>query len=732
MKFLDRTRGTVRVGAVLTLGVALLGWGATAQAAGLPGPSGAHPYKTVCAGTAAGHAHCDALTRTDVRPVLESALGTTPAATVGGYGPSNLQSAYNLAAAAAAKGAGETVAVVDAYNDPNANSDLSVYRAQFGLPACTVANGCFKVVSQTGSTTALPPNAPSSDDWTGEESLDVDMVSAICPNCHIDLVEANSTSYTDLGTAMNQAVTQGAKFVSNSYGGSESSAETSYDSAYYDHPGVAVTVSSGDGGYGVEYPAASPYVTSVGGTSLSAASNARGWTESAWSTASYEGAGSGCSAYEAKPAWQTDTGCGRRTVADVSADADPATGVAVYDSFNGEGGWNVYGGTSVASPIIASVYALAGNPAAGTNPASYPYAHTANLYDVTSGATASCSPAYLCTAGPGYDGPTGLGTPNGTTAFAQSTGTGGSANAVQAFQGANGHLWTATSTGGTDLGAVMMSGTSPSITALAAGGNEIAYQGGNGDLWVTSLTGTPVDSHLGMMSGTSPAIAAAASGGFNVAFQANTGMLWDYTSSDGRGTSLGQAMVTTSSPSISAPTGAAGGYEIAYQGSNVDLWVTTISGTPIDSHLGMAGGTSPAIAAAASGGFNVAFQANTGSLWDYTSSDGRGTGLNLPMLTGTSPAITAQASAADGYEIAYLASGSGYVSTTSAAGTGTTTLSAAGAARTTPSVTTVSGTVGDVAFHAPTGDVWNYSPSTGAPFDLGYPMLAGTSPSIAP
>ncbi|HEV2637317.1 MAG TPA: hypothetical protein VGX23_19350 [Actinocrinis sp.] len=213
-----------------------------------------------------------------------------------------------------------------------------------------------------------------------------------------------------------------------------------------------------------------------------------------------------------------------------------------------------------------------------------------------------------------------------------------SSGAVRAIHGPNGDLWAGPS-GGTDLGQAMKAGTSPSIATLSTGGKEIAYQGGNGDLWVTTISGTPIDSHLGMMNGTSPAIAAAASGGFNVAFQANTGYLWDYTSATGRGTSLNQPMVTTSSPSITAPVGTTGGYEIAYQGSNVDLWVTTISGTPIDSHLGMMNGTSPAIAAAPGSGFNVAFQANTGYLWDYTSTTGRGTSLNQAMTSGTSPGL---------------------------------------------------------------------------------------------
>ncbi|MDH6112148.1 subtilase family serine protease [Kitasatospora sp. MAP12-15] len=361
-----------------------------------------------CATPTAGLMACNALRVTSVAEHI-NAMGITPNATPSGFGPSDLLSAYNLPANG---GAGQTVAIVDAYNDPNAESDLAVYRAQYGLPACTTANGCFKKVSQTGSTSSLPSN---NSGWAGEISLDVDMVSAIAPNAHIILVEAKTATTANLGTAVNEAVKLGAKFVSNSYGGSESSSDPSYDTSYYNHPGVAITASSGDGGYGVEYPAASKYVTAVGGTALTRSSTTRGWSESVWSTSSTEGAGSGCSVYDAKPTWQKDTGCSKRTVADVSAVADPATGVAVYQTYGGSG-WNVYGGTSVASPIIAAVYADAGAPSAAI-PAADAYAHPSALNDVTSGSTTSCSPAYLCTAEVGYDGPTGLGTPNGLAAF---------------------------------------------------------------------------------------------------------------------------------------------------------------------------------------------------------------------------------------------------------------------------------------------------------------------------
>ncbi|MDX2542086.1 putative Ig domain-containing protein [Streptomyces sp. WI04-05B] len=373
------------------------------------------PTTHLCATAEPGHVSCFAQRRTDIKQRLAAAAA---AAAPSGLSPANLHSAYNLPSTG---GSGLTVAVVDAYNDPNAEADLATYRSQYGLSACTKANGCFKQVSQTGSTTSLPTNDTG---WAGEEALDLDMVSAVCPNCNIILVEANSATDSDLGTAENEAVALGAKFVSNSWGGDEASSQTTEDTSYFKHPGVAITVSAGDSAYGAEYPATSQYVTAVGGTALSTSSNSRGWTESVWKTSSTEGTGSGCSAYDAKPSWQTDTGCAKRMEADVSAVADPATGVAVYDTYGGSG-WAVYGGTSASAPIIAGVYALAGTPGSSDYPAKYPYSHTSNLYDVTSGNNGSCTTSYFCTATTGYDGPTGWGTPNGTTAFTSgSTSTG--------------------------------------------------------------------------------------------------------------------------------------------------------------------------------------------------------------------------------------------------------------------------------------------------------------------
>jgi N-acetylneuraminic acid mutarotase len=376
--------------------------------------TGPADFAPVCAAPAKGDFTCFALRRTDV----ESAKGLQAAAVApAGYGASDLRSAYNLPADG---GSGQTIAIVDAFDDPYVESDLAVYRAQYGLPACTTANGCFTKVSQRGGT-----DYPAADQgWAGEISLDVDMVSAAAPDAHILLVEADNDGFVNLGEAVDEAVALGAKYVSNSYGSDyskgpgEDPTEGSALDPYYNHPGVAIVASSGDHGFGVAYPAASQYVTSVGGTSLVAApGTARGWSESVWDNSS-GGTGSGCSAYEPKPAFQRDTGCANRTSTDVSADADPSTGVSVYQTY-GASGWSVYGGTSAASPLIAGVYADAGTPVAGTYPNSYPYNNpTSGLNDVTTGSNGYCPPdTYLCTAGAGYDAPTGLGTPNGDASF---------------------------------------------------------------------------------------------------------------------------------------------------------------------------------------------------------------------------------------------------------------------------------------------------------------------------
>ncbi len=384
---------TTVTAAVLPLAGAVSSTG-LATPAGAASPPASARVSRVCGTAAPGDAHCDAQRRDSVDPAGRPVPNAVPS----GYGPADIRAAYGLTSASSTA----TVAIVDAYDDPSAEADLGVYRAQYGLPACTTANGCFRKVSQTGTTTYPAKNGG----WAQEISLDLDMVSAACPSCKILLVEATTPSFANLGAGVNEAAALGAKAISNSYGGSDSAAGSAYD-----HPGIAITASTGDAGYGVESPASYGTVVAVGGTSLRRSGSS--YTESAWS-----GAGSGCSTLNAKPSFQTAaTQCSGKANADVSAVADPSTGVAVYDSYayQGTSGWLVFGGTSASSPIIASVYALSGNTAG--YPASYTWAHASGLHDVTSGSNGTCPTPVWCTAGSGWDGPTGLGTPNGTAAF---------------------------------------------------------------------------------------------------------------------------------------------------------------------------------------------------------------------------------------------------------------------------------------------------------------------------
>jgi len=385
---------------------ASLGLVTTAVTTASAAPSAKSHATRVCATPSSPTvAACHALKLIDDtgQAVSPSGRAITPRA-ISGKTPADIQSAYRLSGLSAG---GRTVAIVDAYGYAKAEQDLAVYRSQWGLPACTTANGCLKVVNQTGGT-----SLPRYDNgWAQEQALDLDAVSAACPDCKILLVQASSASLTNLGTAVNTAAKQpGVVAISNSYGGGDL-ADSSYGS-YYNHPGIAVTASTGDNGYqGGSFPASSHYVTAIGGTSLFAASNTRGWTESVWS-----GAGSGCTTLNAAPTGQTSTmtSCSGRAIADVSAVADPNTGLAVYaPSTKTTSGWAQYGGTSLSSPIVASVYALSGNTAGYAN--TLPYANPAGLFDVTSGSNGTC--ASWCTAKSGWDGPTGLGTPNGTSAF---------------------------------------------------------------------------------------------------------------------------------------------------------------------------------------------------------------------------------------------------------------------------------------------------------------------------
>jgi subtilase family serine protease len=379
-----------------------LGWmfvlGASACAVTGDETGSAEPQTTMTTMTAdelrtAGHArvctsaddeaHCHA------RAVVDAAGAVRPNSLPAGYRPADLRSAYAITGSGSAA---TTIAVVVALGYPRAETDLATYRSTFGLPACIAASGCFRKVNQTGGTTY-----PAADvGWSEESALDLDMASAICPNCKLLLVEATTASNANLAAAENEAAALGAHVIGNSYGGGESGS-TAFEAAY-NHPGIAITASAGDSGFGVEFPASSPHVTAVTGTSLSPASTKRGWTETALGP-------SGCSTTYAKPTWQHDTFCTKRTVVDVAAVGDPNTGVAVFGPTSSTASaWLVFGGTSVSAAIIAGVYGVNGGP---VTYGSDPYAHPTGLFDITTGPGA----------GPGYDLATGMGTPDGTTAF---------------------------------------------------------------------------------------------------------------------------------------------------------------------------------------------------------------------------------------------------------------------------------------------------------------------------
>jgi subtilase family serine protease len=373
----------------------------------LSGPASAASQAPVCPGpAAAGSARCHA-------HVVTNANGAPRAETAPkGYGPAQFRGAYGLPATASTA---QTIAIVDAYDDPKIAGDLNAYSSQFGLPQCNSSNPCFQKVNQSGSAAGPFPQANSG--WSLEIALDVEVAHGICPNCKILLVEANSSSLANLAASVNPAAKLGAGEISNSYGGSEFSSEVS-DTAY-NHPGIAVTVASGDNGYGsFGFPAASPNVITVGGTTLTLGAGNTYGSESVWS-----GAGSGCSLYVTAPAWQSflSACAGKRGTADVAADAAPSTGAAVYDTvkYQGRSGWFQVGGTSLSSPLVAAVYALAGGLPEKTSVASGLYGHLGDstvLHDVTSGSNGSCS-TIMCKGAVGYDGPTGVGTPKGIGAF---------------------------------------------------------------------------------------------------------------------------------------------------------------------------------------------------------------------------------------------------------------------------------------------------------------------------
>jgi subtilase family serine protease len=445
----------------------------------------------VCPEATRNHETCQALRLVPASPSTAGAEAYRPAAgaltsgPAGGLSPALLQTAYGYSQTG---GTGQTVALVDAYNDPNIAADLATFDSEYGLAACTKANGCLKVVSQTGSTTALPTDDTTG--WSVEESLDVEAAHSVCPNCHVLLVEANDSGTDNLAAAVKEAAALGATEISNSYSGSEADGSpSSADLADYVHPGIPITASAGDDGYydfdlfgdtsAPGFPASYSTVIAVGGTTLKLSQTGTRLSEEVWDSdgprdayqndtgGEISGAtGGGCSILFAAPLWQEtladwgQTQCGsKRLVSDISAVADPFTGFDIYDSYDcGSSceptGWLTIGGTSLSSPLIASMYALAGGGYGVKYPALTLYGHyktnpSASLYDVTTGGNGWCggegapqcgnpnselgegavdcdySPdgstlatgLLACDAGTGYDGPSGVGTPIGLGPF---------------------------------------------------------------------------------------------------------------------------------------------------------------------------------------------------------------------------------------------------------------------------------------------------------------------------
>lgn len=371
-------------------------------------------FRAACPAARAGYMQCFTLYRpqTAVNRALAAGRVSKPI----GLTPKEIEQAYRLPVN---RHSDQTVAVSIAFNTPHLAEYLAKYRQTFGLPPCTVASGCFRVVNEFGK--ANPKKLPGSgvfSGWDLEVTLDVSMISVACPHCKIIVVEGKNPSFANLARTDDTAAALGAEVISNSYGGRENGFAMA-SAKSYDHPGHTIVASSGDIGFSAaNFPANLTTVTAVGGTELAKAHNARGWRERTWFDPFNFGAGSsGCSVYVAKPSWQHDPNCPGRTVADVSA---IATDIPIYNKVYG--GWVTVEGTSVSAPLVAGIYGLAGN--AAKIPLGYAYSHSKSLFDITKGGNSlfypsekTCGNDYLCVAKKGYDAPTGLGTPDGIGAF---------------------------------------------------------------------------------------------------------------------------------------------------------------------------------------------------------------------------------------------------------------------------------------------------------------------------
>jgi hypothetical protein len=358
-----------------------------------------------CARPKAGQAQCFLAYRP--KAAENHALAAGRSGGPRGLGAAALRSAYRLRSQGSP---GQTVAVSIAFHTPHLARYLATYRRQFGLPPCPVASGCFRQVNQHGGTKPAPSAVGTG--WDLEATLDVSMISAACPLCRILVVEGNSPTPADLAATERTAARLGAQVISNSYGTGEDGFSLPFRKAYQPR-GHTVVASSGDSGFtDSQFPADLPTVTSVGGTMLSRAHTRRGWHERAWREPGVGAGGSGCSAWIAKPAWQHDTHCPMRTIADISA---VASNIPVFNS--GYGGWVTVAGTSASAPLVAGIYGLAANGTTMTT--ARLYRHRRSFFDITTGSNVFgpprviCGGDYLCTAKKGYDAPTGLGTPDG-------------------------------------------------------------------------------------------------------------------------------------------------------------------------------------------------------------------------------------------------------------------------------------------------------------------------------
>jgi hypothetical protein len=582
-----RKRHTAALGLAAALAAFALPCAQAAAEDVSPLPPSAYTTHPVCPPPAPGHAACQSLqlvavtaaARAHTRPLgrARASANPAPSLTGGDFGlsPQDLHAAYDLPDETASSSPEQTIALVDAYNDLNAEADLRAYSKEFGLPECTTANKCFAKVNQNGEAANPPfPQTQASLEakealckgseagetqlkkeqrqeacfeeqeakgWTVEISLDIETAHAVCHNCHIALVEADSASYANLDSAEEAAVALPATEISNSWAGPEcveggGRRECVSDSSAFDHPGIVIAAAAGDDGYlnwleepatpFANFPASSPHVLAVGGTRLHTLGPDGEWTgESVWNDGGvdegekegYGAGGSGCSVQFAAQPWQasvadwSSVGCAdKRAVADVSADADPYSGVAVHDTSpeceedieeeNTEGElventthWCTIGGTSLASPLIASVFALAGGAHGVEYPAQTLYENAlvspASLHDVTAGsnaeclapfdektglqgcdaaeeAAAGCSSHLICLAGTGYDGPTGVGTPDGIAAF-QTPGEGGGGKPGSEEKGGGGS--SPSGGGGAPTAGAGSSGSGGSATGSGAG-----------------------------------------------------------------------------------------------------------------------------------------------------------------------------------------------------------------------------------------------------------------------